>query len=113
MHMTIPFGYSADFDIATLGTLTAAGVTDAQLTTGAQLTFQVTLADVGTEVEIRFEGSLDGTSYFNLDSANANTILDANGTTGYFLMAPVRYVRFRVVSITGGTPTLSCKVGTI
>lgn len=109
----MPFGYSSDFDVATLGTLTAVGVTEAQLTTGAQLTFQVTLASIGTEVVVRFEGSLDGTNYFNLDSANADTILSVNGTTGYFLMAPVQYVRFRVVSITGGTPTLTCKVGAI
>ena len=111
--MTIPFGYSSEFDVADLGSLSSAGVTAAQETRGELLTFQVTLASVGTEVEVRFEGSLDGTNYFNLDSANANTILDANGTTGYFLMAPVRYVRFRLVSITGGTPTVSCKIGTI
>jgi hypothetical protein len=106
-----PFGYSSQFDVADLGSLSSAGVTSAQLTTGATLTFQVTLADVGTNVVIRFEGSLDGTNYFNLNATNTDTTLLANGSTAYYLMAPVSFVRFRLVSITGGTPTVGCKVG--
>lgn len=106
-----PFGYSSKFDVADLGSLSSAGVTSAQLTTGATLTFQVTLADVGTNVVIRFEGSLDGTNYFNLNATNTDTTLLANGSTAYYLMAPVSFVRFRLVSITGGTPTVGCKVG--
>ena len=108
-----PFGYSSQFDVADLGSLSSAGVTSAQLTTGATLTFQVTLADVGTNVVIRFEGSLDGTNYFNLNATNTDTTLLANGTTAYYLMAPVSFVRLRLVSITGGTPTVGCKVGTM
>lgn len=106
-----PFGYSSQFDVADLGSLSSAGVTSAQITTGATLTFQVTLADVGTNVVIRFEGSLDGTNYFNLNATNTDTTLLANGTTAYYLMAPVSFARFRLVSITGGTPTVGCKVG--
>lgn len=106
-----PFGYSSQFDVADLGSLSGAGVTSAQITTGAALTFQVTLAGVGTNVVVRFEGSLDGTNYFNLNATNTDTTLLANGTTGYYLMAPVSFVRFRLVSITGGTPTVGCKVG--
>jgi hypothetical protein len=106
-----PFGYSSQFDVADLGSLSSAGVTSAQVTTGATLTFQVTLADVGTNVVIRFEGSLDGTNYFNLNATNTDTTLLANGSTAYYLMAPVSFVRFRLVSITGGTPTVGCKVG--
>ena len=106
-----PFGNSSEFDVADLGSLTIAGVTSAQVTTGATLTFQVTLADVGTNVVIRFEGSLDGTNYFNLNATNTDTTLLANGSTAYYLMAPVSFVRFRLVSITGGTPTVGCKVG--
>lgn len=109
----VPFGYSSIFDVADLGSLTEAGVTSAQATTGATLTFQVTLANVGTSVVVRFEGSLDGTNYFNLNATNTDTTLLSNGTTGYYLMAPVSYVRFRLVSISGGTPTVSCKVGTM
>ena len=109
----VPFGYNSAFDVADLGSLTEAGVTNAQVTTGSTLTFQVTLADVGTDVVVRFEGSLDDENYFNLNATNTDTTLTANGTTGYYLTAPVSYVRFRLVSITGGTPTVSCKVGTM
>lgn len=111
--MTIPFGYSSEFDVADLGSLSAPGVTAAQATAGAAMTFQVTLASVGTNVVVRFEGSLDDSAYFNLNAAGTDYTLTANGTTGYYLIAPVRYVRFRLVSISTGSPTVSCKVGTI
>lgn len=110
--MTIPFGYSSEFDVADLGSLTEAGVSDAQVTAGAAMSFQVTVADIGTNVVVRFEGSLDGTGYFNLSSTGDYT-LTANGVSGYFLRAPVKYARFRLVSLSGGTPTVSCKIGTI
>ena len=109
----MPVGYHADFDSAELGTLTAVGVTNAQKTTGANLTFQVKLEDVGSSVVIRLEGSLDGDDYFNLAADNASYTLSANGTYGYVLFAPVQYVRLRLVTITGGTPTVSALVGTI
>jgi hypothetical protein len=108
-----PFGYSSEFDVANVGSLTSAGVSTAQTTRGGSMTFQVTVADIGTNVVVRFEGSLDGTSYFNLNAANADFTITANGTTGYFLVAPVRFVRFRLVSLSGGTPTVSCLIGTI
>jgi hypothetical protein len=108
-----PFGYSSEFDVADLGSLTSAGVTDAEELRGESMTFQVTVADVGTNVIVRFEGSLDGTSYFNLNAADADFTITTNGTTGYFLVAPVKYVRFRLVSLSGGTPTVSCLIGTI
>ena len=107
-----PFGYSSEFDVADLGSLTSAGVTDAQAVRGESMTFQVTVASVGTNVIVRFEGSLDGTGYFNLSSTGDYTIT-GNGVTGYFLRAPVRFVRFRLVSLSSGTPTVSCKIGTI
>lgn len=108
-----PFGYSSEFDVANVGSLTSAGVSAAQATRGESMTFQVTVADIGTNVVVRFEGSLDGTSYFNLNAANADFTITTNGTTGYFLVAPVKFVRFRLVSLTGGTPTVSCLIGTI
>ena len=107
-----PFGYSSEFDVADLGSLTSAGVTAAQEVRGESMSFQVTVADVGTNVVVRFEGSLDGVGYFNLSSTGDYTIT-ANGVSGYFLRAPVRFVRFRLVSLSGGTPTASCKIGTI
>ncbi len=109
----MPFGYDSTFDLVELGSLTEAGVSAAQRCTGASLAFQVTVADVGTSVVVRFEGSLDGEGYFNLNSSGADFTLSQNGVTGYFLVAPVQYVRFRLVSVTGGTPTVSCKLGTM
>lgn len=109
----MPFGYSSTFDVAEFQTLTAVGVTDPQLSTGASLTFQVVASGLGTNAVVRFEGSLDGTNYFNLNASSEDFTLTSNGTTGYFLVAPVKYVRFRLVSYTGGAPSLACTVGVV
>lgn len=109
----MPFGYDSTFDLADLGSLTAVGASAAQKCTGASLAFQVSAASVGTSVTIRFEGSLDGDAYFNLNSSGEDFSLTQDGTTGYFLVAPVQYVRFRMVSSVGGSPTVSCKLGTM
>jgi hypothetical protein len=98
--------------VATLGTLTAAGTTDIQaLGPQDNLVFQVTVSSIGTDVVIRLEGSLDATSWFNLDPIEADTTLTANGTTAYAVtQAPVPYVRGRLVSLTGGSPSVVFKV---
>lgn len=97
--------------ISTLGTLTSAGVTDfANSSESDNAVFQVTVTSIGTNVVVRFEGSLDATNWFNLDSANADSTITANGTYGYSLMqAPVPYLRGRLVSISTGTPTVVFK----
>lgn len=109
----MPFGYDSEFDVADLGTLSAVGVSAAQRTTGAALAFQLVVSGVGTNVVVRLEGSLDDVSYFNLNASGSDFTLTSDGATGYFLTAPVKYVRFRLVSITGGTPTVNCLLGTI
>ena len=109
----MPFGYDSTFDVASLTTLTEAGVTEAQKTTGAYLSFQVTVADIGTNVVIRLEGSLDGTSYFNLSEGETDFTLTANGTYGYVLFAPVQFIRLRLVSVSGGAPSVATVLGTI
>jgi hypothetical protein len=97
----------------TLDTLTAAGVTENGLSYGAKaITYQVTVATIGTNVVIRFEGSLDGVDYFNLDQNNADYTISANGTTGYCLSGcPVNYARLRLVTITGGSPSVATVIG--
>jgi len=107
----MPFGYDSSFDTADLEQLTAAGVTSAQKTAGAHLTFQVAVASIGTNVVLRFEGSLDGTNFFNLAADQTDYTLTANGVYGYVLYAPVQYVRVRLVSLSGGTPTISTVLG--
>jgi hypothetical protein len=68
--------------------------------------FQITVALIGTNVVVRAEGSLDGTNYFNLGSGD--TTINANGTTKLIYSdTPVKYVRGRLVSISGGTPSVT------
>ena len=106
------FGGFAGFEVATLDTLTSAGVTSSQQTAGVSLLFQVTVSGIGTNVVIRLEGSLDDTNFFNLDEDEADTTITANGTYGYCLNGcPTKYVRVRLVSLSGGTPTVASKVG--
>lgn len=108
----MPFGYDSGFDVATLETLTSIGATSAQKTAGADLTFQVTVSGVGTSVVIRLEGSLDDVNYFNLNSGNVDTTITGNGTYGFSLSGcPVQYARLRLVSVSGGTPSVATKLG--
>ena len=97
----------------TLDTLTAAGVTENGLSYGAQaITYQVTVATIGTSVVIRFEGSLDGVNYFNLNQENADYTILTNGTTGYCLSGcPINYARLRLVTVNGGSPSVATVIG--
>ncbi len=98
--------------MSTLDSLTSAGVSSSIQTAGVNLTFQVTVSSIGTNVVIRFEGSLDDTSFFNLDQSSADTTITANGTYGFALNGcPTKFVRIRLVSLSGGTPTVATKVG--
>ena len=107
-------GLKAGYEVADLGSIAAPGVTVAQVTTGLNIAFQVTVASIGTSVTIRLEGSVDDENYFNLDESETDTTLTANSTYGYALNGcPVKYVRLRIVSIDGGTPTVSAKVGSM
>lgn len=107
-------GLRSDFEVETLTTLTAAGVTSSIESTGVNVCFQITVSSISTNVVIRFEGSLDDTSFFNLDQSNTDTTITANGTYGYALNGcPVKYLRLRLVSISGGTPSVACKIGAI
>jgi hypothetical protein len=98
--------------VTTLGTLTAAGTTNFQaLGVQDNIVFQVTVATIGTNVVIRLEGSLDATNWFNLSTAETDTTLTSNGTTAYAVtQAPVPYVRGRLVSFSGGSPSVLFKV---
>lgn len=100
------------FTTEALTSLTATGVTSSVKVNAQAVTFQVTVSSIGTNVQVRFEGSLDDTNFFNLDDEDQDTTISADGTTGYALNGcPVEFVRLRLVSITGGTPTVSTVVG--
>ena len=98
--------------VSTLGTLTSAGATDfANSSRADNAVFQVTVSSIGTNVVIRLEGSLDAANWFNLDPIEADTTLTANGTTAYSVsQAPVSYVRGRLVSLSGSSPSVVFKV---
>ncbi len=93
--------------------LTAAGSTTAvNIQEKNCFTFQIVVAAINTSVTVRVEGSLDNSSWFNLDDAGVDTTYNANGT--YQLSksgVKVKYVRFTFVSEVGGTAvTLDVKV---
>ena len=88
------------------GTTSTCVVSDQNNAGSVSVGFQVTVATIGTNVVVRFEGSLDGTNFFAL--AITDTTIAANGTTGYnFANFPLKAIRGRLVSITTGTPTVT------
>jgi len=92
--------------------LTAAGTTNSVQVSSQTFTFQVTVSSIGTNVVLRFEGSLTNQDWFNLDSSEADTTITADGTTGYAVSdTPVEFVRVRLVSLSGGTPTVATTIG--
>ena len=102
------------FTTVGLTSLTAAGTTSSVEGKASEITFQVTVSSIGTNVVVRFEGSLDNTNFFNLDEEAEDTTITANGTTGYSLSGtPVEFVRLRLVSLSGGTPTVATVVGAL
>ena len=110
--MPEPLGTFSGFEVESLGTLASASAGTAVQCGGSNMTFQVTVASIGTNVVVRFEGSLDGTNYFNLDQSNTDTTLTANGTYGFALSGcPVKFTRLRLVSLSGGTPSVTGLVG--
>ena len=100
------------FTTAALTSLTAAGTTNSIKVNAQAVTFQVTVSGIGTNVVIRLEASLNDIEFFNLDQNETDTTITANGTRGFALNGcPVQYVRLRLVSFTGGTPTVASIVG--
>jgi len=103
-----PLGYQT----IDLGSVNAVGTTTPRTVNGTNLAFQVTVANIGTSVTIRLEGSVDNINYFNLSSDESNITLTSAGTYGYALTGcPILYARLNLVSISGGSPTVSAKLG--
>jgi len=106
-------GNKSGYEVFEFNDLDAVGVNDAAQTTGMNFALQITVADIGTNVVIRLEASVDGLNYFNLDENDSDITITSNGTYGYALSGcPVQYVRIRLVSFDGGSPTVSSKMGT-
>lgn len=92
---------------STAAALTSAGVTADVPSVGAEdFVVQVNVSSIGTNVVVRIEGTLDGVNYFNCD-AGGDTTLTANGATAFSIQnVPLRAIRGRLVSISGGTPSV-------
>ena len=99
--------YLRGYQTITFDTLTSPGVSESTIGYSASaISFQVEVTGIGTNVIIRLEGSLTGVNYYNLNT-NGDIILTANGTYGYFLNAPGKYARIRLVSYLGGAPSIT------
>jgi hypothetical protein len=84
--------------------LTAPGSTASYQTDVQQMLrhgLQITVASLDTNVVVRFEGSFDGTNWFNMDSADLT--LTSNGTYAIHSEKLAQYVRGTFVSESGGT----------
>lgn len=91
--------------LTSTGVTTSCLVVDKNNGAGLAFTFQVTVANIGTSVVVRFEGSVDGTNFFAFAS---DTTITANGTTAYNISNfPVKLIRARLVTINTGTPTVT------
>ena len=98
------YKYVKDPDGIALTQLVAAGVTDTIKTLGFdEITAQYTIATINTTVVVRLEGSIDNSSWFNLDFDEQDTTQTANGTYALKYDGKVPFIRFRFVSETGGT----------
>jgi hypothetical protein len=98
-----------DYFVASFDQLNAVGVTTAVKVHGLEThMFQVTVADIDTNVVVRFEGSLDGTNYGNISASGTDETITTNGTYLYSRSKfPLEYVRVRFVSEEGSTsPTI-------
>lgn len=92
--------------LTSTGVTTSCSVAELDGSAATDFVFQVTVANVSTNVVVRFEGSLDGTNFFALQSPD--TTITSNGTTGYFFSGrPLKFVRGNLVTITGGTPSVT------
>ena len=57
---------------------------------------QFTIADISNNVVVRMQGSIDGTNWFNMDSAD--TTVTTNGTYVIHSVIPTVYIRLYFVS---------------
>ena len=88
--------------------LAAAGSTPAlDVSTYQDHQFVIVVTAIDTSVDVRAEGSFDGSNWFNMDDASADTQYTANGT---FMMHKdnfrTKWVRFTFVSEVGGAAAL-------
>jgi len=88
----------------TLASLSAPGASEEIRMAGCDsIAFAVTVAAIDTNVVLRVEGSLDGTNFFNLATAEETFTYTANGTYGFHYEGILNRARMYFVSEAGGT----------
>ena len=70
-------------------------------------TYDYVVTDIGTSVTVRVEGSNNGSTFFNLNSTDADTTQTANGVYSLNYEVKCAYVRFVFVSAVDGTPNIN------
>lgn len=73
-----------------------------------RLSLQVDVEGLGTNVVVRLEGNLIGSSFVNLSTQNSNIIITANGSYLFLFEGKLNNVRLNLVSISGGSPSVTC-----
>lgn len=69
-------------------------------------TYQINVSNIGTNIKVRVEGNLIGEDFSNLNESNQDTIITENGCHLFCFDAPIARIRFVLVSISGGNPTV-------
>lgn len=99
--------YAGDDTPITLGTRVNVGNTDIlSCKHSKDFIFATTITLIGTNVVVQYQGSIDGTNWFNLDVRNVNTTYTANGTYYKRWNGEIPYLRCRLVSYSSGTPVV-------
>ena len=101
------------------GALSAAGATatfqvaEQNISSLTDFLIQVTAASIpaGGNVVFKIEGSLDGTNYFNLNTAGNTTVASNGPTFVTYSNMPLKYIRCNLVSFSSGSPTASFVIG--
>jgi hypothetical protein len=87
--------------------LTAIGSTQARSGAGYKLfTYQAVVTNIGTNIVVRVEGNLGVGAWANLNVNNVDTTITANGTYIFTFQGKLVNIRFTLVSISGGTPSV-------
>lgn len=88
-----------------LGDMADPGVTDVFFMKAAlDLMLQFRARDIGTNIKVRAEGSLDGREWFNLDGGDEDYEITVDGIYAMHFRGYISYFRFNWVSETGGYP---------
>lgn len=108
VHLT-PLNFEAA--IVNETALTAVGSTQSRSCAGySQFTYQAVVASIGTNVVVRVEGNLGGSGWANLNVNNTDTTIAANGTYIFTFTGKLVNIRFTLVSLSGGTPSVTASL---